>query len=112
MEIRLKRATQKDTLCQQLEPQRQMVQNLRGMSLVNGSDKCDSDKNAGKKQFSEKSRLTASREIFVEHEIDMETIVVLSFLSSLAILTLRKRELVTLTVFMLLCQNFLWLFHG
>ena len=70
---RLKRATQKDTLRRQLEAQRQKVQNLRGRTLVHNSDKSD-DKKSGKKQSSERSRLSASREISVEHEIDMETI--------------------------------------
>ena len=37
------------------------------------SDKSD-DKGLGKKQSSERSRLLASREISVEHEIDIETI--------------------------------------
>ena len=78
----LKRATQKDTLRRQLEAQRQKVQNLRGRTLVHNSDKSD-DKKSGKKQSSERSRLSASREISVEHEIDMETIEQLKGLFSL-----------------------------
>ena len=40
---------------------------------MNNSDKSDVKK-SGKKQSSERSRLLASSEISVEHELDMETI--------------------------------------
>ena len=43
-EIRLKRATQKDSLRRQLEAQRQKVQNPRGMNRVTVSEKLDSGK--------------------------------------------------------------------
>ena len=64
----MKRATQKDTL---LDAQRQKVQNLRGITLVNTIVRLIKSM---LKQSSEMPRLLASREIFIEHDIDMETI--------------------------------------
>ena len=72
-DIRLKRATQKDSLQQQLEAQRQKVQNLRGKNCESVSEKADSGKKTEKKQSSTRTRLPASREVYTEREIDKDS---------------------------------------